>query len=125
VECQNHVKVANIRDQNLMLIADSPVWATRLRQLSPQILQFIRDNAPRDEKVIHHVQISTRYHPTNGSGQQTLNKNNRPSDQPRLHISDKTATILSQSADSIEHPQLKSALLRIARHTAGNDKAEE
>lgn len=125
VECHNHVEVANIRDQNLMLIADSPVWATRLRQLSPQILQFIRDNSTDSEadrsQIIHHVQISTRYHPSNGSQQQTLNKKSRPA----LHISDKTATMLSQSADSIDHPQLKSALQKIARHADRKNKTED
>jgi len=123
VECHNHVEVANIRDQNLMLIADSPVWATRLRQLSPQILQFIRDNTTDTDKsqIIHHVQISTRYHPFNGSEQQTLNTKNRPA----LHISNKTATMLSQSADSIDHPQLKSALQRIARHANRKNKTED
>ena len=45
IECRNHVQVANIRNQNLMLITDSPVWTTRLRQLCPQILQFIRENS--------------------------------------------------------------------------------
>ncbi len=125
VECLNHVEVANVRDQNLMLITDSPVWTTRLRQLSPQILQFIRDNTAKSEtdrtQIIHHIQISTRYHPSNGRQQQTLNKKNRHT----LQISDKTATILSQSADSIDHPQLKSALLKIARHTNRKNKAED
>jgi hypothetical protein len=116
VECHNHVQVANIRDQNLMLITDSPVWTTRLRQLSPQILQFLHDNpldtGETEQQIIHHVQISTRYSPTSDK-QQTLNKNKRQ----KLCISEKTATVLSQSANSIQHPQLKSALLKIARHT--------
>jgi len=116
VECHNHVEVANIRDQNLMLITDSPVWTTRLRQLSPQILQFLRTHTPDNEakraQIIHHIQISTRYHGSIGNEQQTLNKKNRH--KPK--ISEKTATMLSQSADSISHPQLKSALFKIASH---------
>ncbi len=116
VECHNHVEVANIRDQNLMLITDSPVWTTKLRQLSPQILQFIRSNTSNNEanraQIIHHIQISTRYNGSNGSKQQNLNKTKRR----KATISEKTATILSQSADSIDHPQLKSALLKIAGH---------
>ncbi len=125
VECHNHVEVANIRDQNLMLITDSPVWTTRLRQLSPQVLQFIRENTAADNtdrrQIIHHVQISTRYHSINGSEQQTLNKKNRHKPQ----ISEKTAALLSQSANSIDHPQLKSALLKVASHTGRKNKAEE
>jgi len=123
IECRNHVEVANIRNQNLMLITDSPVWTTRLRQLNPQILQFIRENSPNtgtgDNKmqIIHHIQISTRYNAvkTNhvGSHQQQVSseKKNR---QP--HISEKSAALLSQSANSIDHQALKTALLRVASH---------
>jgi len=117
VECRNHVEVANIRNQNLMLITDSPVWTTRLRQLSPQILQFIRKNTPNSEnnkeQIIHHVQISTRYKTSDTDNQQSKTQKNKHKPQ----ISEKTATMLSQSADSIQHKQLRSALLRIARHS--------
>ena len=116
VECHDHVEVANIRDQNLMLITDSPVWTTKLRQLSPQILQFIRTNTPDSDadraQIIHHIQISTRYHASDTDKQQALNKKDRHKPQ----ISEKTATMLSQSADSINHQPLKSALLKIASH---------
>ncbi len=135
IECRNHVEVANIRNQNLMLITDSPVWTTRLRQLSPQILQFIRENSAntiiRPEKwhkdvpftdqrmekaqIIHHVQISTRYNPASvnqtGSSQKQI-----AAEKKRPHISKKTAELLSQSAHSMNDEQLKSALLKIANH---------
>lgn len=128
IECRQHVEVANIRNQNLMLITDSPVWTTRLRQLSPQILQFLHDNplhsdtgtandSPVRDTLIHHIQISTRYNSAYAS--QSANKQ-RPSDRKKkkkLHISEKTAAVLSQSADSISHPQLKASLLKIARHS--------
>lgn len=120
IECRNHVEVANIRNRNLMLITDSPVWATRLRQLSPQILQFIRENSAdiatreKNAQVIHHVQIQTRYNTsrTPQPQQQRLSENKHR----ELKISRKTARLLSQSADSINDEKLKSALLRIARH---------
>lgn len=118
VECRGHVEVANIRDQNLMLIADSPVWTTRLRQLSPQILQFIRKNTPNGDnnkaQIIHHIQISTRYSVSASNEQHSTEQKHKP----RLQISETTASMLSQSADSIEHQQLKAALLRIARHVS-------
>ncbi len=115
IECRNHVQVANIRNQNLMLITDSPVWTTRLRQLSPQILQYIQENTSGNEKpqIIHHIQISTRYHSADNSTQAC-------SIEKSLHkpqISEKTAKLLSQSANSINHQQLKKALLKIASHT--------
>lgn len=134
-ECLNHVEVANIRNQNLILITDSPVWTTRLRQLSPQILQFLTSNPVELENtaldntannsessaqkmpMIHHVQITTRYkhsHHTAGSGENIANVENQLKPLPK--ISSKTAELLSQSAGSIDHQQLKTALLKIAAH---------
>lgn len=114
IECRNHVEVANIRNQNLMLITDSPVWTTRLRQLSPQILAFIRKNTEKSDELhsIHHIQISTRYHTsTDSPTRSSSNKKNS-----LLPISDKTSELLMQSANSIDHPKLKNALLKIAQH---------
>jgi len=117
IECQIHVQVANIRQQSLMLITDSPVWTTRLRQLSPQILQFLHDNRSSyitadNKDVIHHIQISTRYKKNESDEQQAAAKKERiiPT------ISEKTSDLLSQSANSMENQQLKDALLRIASH---------
>jgi len=124
IECRNHVKVANIRNQNLMLITDSPVWTTRLRQLSPQILQFIHENSANIDtsntksQVIHHVQISTRYSAA-GSDQQHASKTPR---KPTPRISAKTAELLSQSANSIGSEKLKASLLKMSKHVS-DDKA--
>lgn len=119
IECRNHVQVANIRNQNLMLITDSPVWTTRLRQLSPQILQYIQENISSSERsqIIHHIQISTRYHATDN------NTDRAPAEkhQHKLQISDTTANLLTKSADSIDHQQLKKALLKIASHSKSGD----
>ena len=118
IECRNHVQVANIRNQNLMLITDSPVWTTRLRQLSPQILQYIQENSTDSgqTQIIHHVQISTRYHSADNGTHSTAARKN-------LHkpeISEKTASLLAQSANCISHLQLKKALLKIAAHSKNN-----
>lgn len=114
IECRSHVDVANIRDQNLMLITDSPVWTTRLRQLSPKILQFISQNSSKIDKasIIHHIQIKTRYHAAN------LDKQRYSSQKPRQkpQISEKTADLLVQSASCINDQKLKTSLLKIASH---------
>ena len=123
IECRNHVEVANIRNQNLMLITDSPVWTTRLRQLSPQILQHIRENSANTDtsspkaQIIHHIQISTRYNAAK-AGQYDSRQQQAASEKKRQapQISERTAELLSQSASSINHPQLKMALLKIASH---------
>ncbi|NOR43752.1 MAG: DUF721 domain-containing protein [Gammaproteobacteria bacterium] len=117
IECRNHVQIANIRQQNLMLITDSPVWTTRLRQLSPQILQFLRENTAEDGQIIHHVQISTRYQNNNVREQKALAEKNRL----KPSISETTANLLSQSANSIDDQQLKEALLRVASHSTADN----
>ena len=123
VECHNHVQVANIRNQTLMLITDSPVWTTRLRQLSPQILQFVQNNMFPSEsednksKIIHHIQINTRYQ-TAAENTPALQKKARR----KLQISEATAELLSQSANSLENEQLKAALLKVSRHVAEKPK---
>ncbi len=128
IECRNHVEVANIRNQNLMLITDSPVWTTKLRQLSPQILQFVRESSVNtgndDEQVpiIHHVQISTRY---SAASADQMNPRQRrimsEREKQRPQISKKTAELLSQSANSLDHQPLKAALLNLARHGKPDD----
>ena len=135
-ECLSHVKVANIRDQNLMLITDSPVWTTRLRQLSPQILRSLHDNPVNDElssdnfPIIHHVQISTRYqasgHASSGfSGNLDIENSPQKKSRHAPQISSKTAELLSQSANSIDDLQLKKALLRVASHSTETTKKND
>jgi hypothetical protein len=116
VECRGHVTVGGIRDQNLMLISDSPVWTTRLRQLSPQILQHISSSIAKtgDTQIIHHVQISTRYHTSSAEKQPAQTGKNRHKPQ----ISEKSSLMLSQSANSITHQKLKAALLKLASHSS-------
>jgi hypothetical protein len=122
IECRNHVQVANVRQKILMLVTDSPAWTTRLRQLSPRILQYINDNRAvfkdfiSDDQnsqlpLIHHVQISTRYQANN-----TATASSLKTTQKKPEISDKTAELISQSANSIQHQELKTALLKLASH---------
>jgi len=115
VECRNHVKVANFRDQNLMLMTDSPVWTTKLRQLSPQILHHVRENSLKishcgnKPPTIHHIQIHTRYITADDNQRQKANLK-----KPVPRISKKTAELLLTSANSINSEQLKTALLKMA-----------
>ena len=121
IECRNHVQIANIRQQNLMLITDSPVWTTRLRQLCPQILLFLQENKTENEQIIHHIQISTRYQNNSAGEPRTSVKK----DRLKPSITEKTANLLSQSANSIGDQRLKEALLRVARNRASTDKQEK
>ena len=110
-EFHDHVKVANIRNNSLILVTDSPVWTTRLRQLSSHILQALKDNSSNLPKtqIIHHIQIQTRYHAGGSPPPKRIAKH-------RPKLSRNTAERLSQSAESIDDPELKEALSRLAKN---------
>ena len=56
-EVDGHFSVANIRDRTLVIMSDSPVWATRLRQLGPQIVNILQNNG---KKNLLHIQVFSR-----------------------------------------------------------------
>ncbi|WP_172600453.1 DUF721 domain-containing protein [Sulfurivermis fontis] len=43
-EAANHVQVANLNSERLVIQVDSTAWATRLRYLGPQLLRCLRKN---------------------------------------------------------------------------------
>jgi len=112
-EFHGHVKVANVRNNSLILVTDSPVWTTRLRQLSSHILQALKDNSSNLPKtqIIHHIQIQTRYQ-TSGAAPVKRTVKHKP------RLTRNTAERLSQSADSIDDPELKQALARLAKNVS-------
>lgn len=101
-ECDNHYHAAAVRDKTLIIVTDSPVWTTRLRQLGPKILQnLLKEITPS----IQHVRISTRMGPT-VSDYKPVTVKHHMSSQSGLHI--------KQCANYIEDEKLKRALLNIA-----------
>ena len=111
-EFHGHVKVANIRNNSLILVTDSPVWTTRLRQLSSHILQALKDNSSKLPKtqIIHHIQIQTRYQAGTPPRPESRTR-------PRPVLIRHTAERLKQSAESIDDPTLRQALEKLARNT--------
>lgn len=99
-----HVAVANLRDGHLILQADSPVWASRLRLQLHEIRSVLdqRSTGPR----LTGISLITRPNPSVG-----------PVITPRrrLPISDTTRNLLNAVADDIDNPGLRRALQRIAQ----------
>lgn len=103
-ECDGHYYVTNIHENTVVIITDSPVWTTRLRQLGPLILQSLSGHSAHP---LHHVRISSRLgpvieRPTVTKVQRSLSR--RSSDQ------------IAQTASYIGDSKLKNALLKISRH---------
>lgn len=122
IECRNHVEVANIRNQNLMLITDSRYGPPNYVNLVRNSLISYKNNKSTDtSQIIHHIQISTRYHTSTANQAPSSTNKKRPLPQ----ISHKTAGLLTQSASSINHLPLKNALLKIASHSKNRQDTEE
>ena len=100
-----HCRTLNVSGTTLILAADSPVWAARLRFHTPQLVKQLSSHPHLD---IRSIRIRVR-----------------PADQPepavkRQHtagLSPQGAVALKQAARNISDPTLKSGLLRLAnRH---------
>lgn len=141
VECHQHVRVGGINRQVLTLISDSPVWTTRLRQLSPQMLKHLNENknaladcidaapfqtntnhSPSDAQLlIQHIQVNTRFSNHRESAEERVKRvrSKRPA------FSQGSAMILSRAADDIKHERLKASLKKLAGHASFDDNTAD
>jgi hypothetical protein len=99
-QCQ----VINFRDNTLILAASSPVWATRLRFLAPQL-----SNPFGQKEAGKPLNIKIKVRP--------LTYPAKVKSHPRLTISDTTGQLLKAIASGINHPELGASLVRIAAHS--------
>jgi hypothetical protein len=103
-ECDGHYHAAAVHDSTLVIVTDSPVWTTRLRQLGPQILQLLKNKTPQN---LQHVRIISRQGPAVSNHEPPVVKH---------EISQQSSQHIAQTADYIKDKPLKEALLKIARH---------
>ena len=104
--CQQHVSVAGINDQQLILITDSPVWVSRLRMYTQNMLEMLEQHSN-----IKISQIRIKQSPPRVPRKQVPVKKLR-------HLSPDTAEKITQTAASISDPELQQALLKLARNTS-------
>ena len=94
-----HVVVADYRQQTLVLHADSAAWTTRLRYRTRELLAVFKTELP--ELCTIHIK----------------NRHPAPSRQPTrqaARVTPKAASALRAAADGIADPSLRRALLKIA-----------
>ena len=108
-EIDGHYHVANIRDRTLVIMTDSPVWTTRLRQLGPTILTILQNSGRND---FLHIRVFCR------PSQTVDNKPRQPVNQQQKLISQQSSELIHQAASYIEDDGLRDALLRLANHTS-------
>ena len=99
---KTHCRVLSVRDQTLVLAADSPVWAARLKFHSSQLVKQLNR-----QQTVKLRTVRIRVRPP--EKRVATERRNAP-----LKLGISSATALRQAADSVSDPDLKSALLRLA-----------
>ena len=107
-ESDGHYHVANIRDRTLVIMTDSPVWTTRLRQLGPSILKILENNG---KKNLLHVRVFSR------PSQTVDSKPKQPVRKPPKRLSRQSSQLINQAASYIDDDDLRQALFRLANRT--------
>ena len=107
-----HCSVLGIRDATLILAADSPVWAARLRFYTSQLVKQLSGPQTVTVRTIR-VRVNPPEKPFVARPRQL---------PPRL--SSRSAKLLRQAAGNVTDPGLKSALLRLARNEQAASAAD-
>jgi hypothetical protein len=105
--CQQHVSVAGMRDQQLILITDSPVWVSRLRMYTQHMLEMLSQHSHVRVSQIRIKQSPPRM------------PKKKPEPKKLRRLSDNTSTMIAQTAESIADPELQQALYKLSRNTTG------
>lgn len=94
-------KVLNIRNKILILETPSSAWAARLRFAAPELLRQLQSRAALN---LDALQVRVRPAPP----ESPVARRSQPK------ISMESGTLLAQTANGIEHRELKEALFRLA-----------
>jgi hypothetical protein len=110
-----HCRVLAVRDDTLVVAADSPVWATRLRYQSTQLVKQLSGVSSVKLRTVQ-VRVRATDPPAGGSI--------TPIRQP---VSARNSMALKQAAVSVTDAGLKAALLRLAsrRTLPGRQRPED
>jgi len=111
---RGHVTVARVSRDSVILVADSPVWSSRVRFQSPAVLEHLRRElgAPG----LARVQVLTR-------PRESVPPPRAPvATAPRL--TERSAALVERVAQDTDNPALRRSLLRICRHACrdGQDR---
>jgi hypothetical protein len=109
-----HIAVAGINNQELILICQSPAWATRLRLHTRDILHMLQQHTACAATSIRIRQSKNAALFTAAS----------PPNQTRRYLSHKAAGLIRQTAESIDDTQLKQALQKLSRNKQPSGQTE-
>ena len=112
-ETSGHYHVAGVDNSTLVIITDSPVWTTRLRQLGPTIIEALSD---KTGKRLQHIRIVSRHGSIKAPPQvnHTINR----------VLSEQSAQQVAQAAEYIQDEDLKEALLKFSKRGKSSKKVD-
>ncbi len=126
-QVHGHFHVVKLDQHTLFIVTDSPVWATRLRQLAPQLINHLRINrsGQKHHKYMANINLQTLI-PAGIRHIQVLTRPGQlittPCSSPEHHqnyprqLSPQAGKLLSQSADYINDGKLSESLRKLSRH---------
>ena len=106
---RDHCRILSIRDDTLVLAADSPVWAARLRFQAAQLVKQLTHR-----RTVNLRTVRVRVRPPES-------RHKAPPARKHIPVSRKSFHTLRQAAREITDPRLRAALLRLAGHRNGTD----
>jgi hypothetical protein len=102
-----HCRILSIRNTILVLAADSPVWAARLRFHAPTLAKQLAQHQTAKRCTIH-----VRVRPPEAAQPPQSHK-------PLMRPGTQGIAALQQAAQTVSDPELKTALLRLANRNPG------
>lgn len=100
------IQAAVMQESVLTLFVGSPVWASRLRYMAPDLQRQLRQRGVKVDQIRIRIIPETR-------------PDSRPGYPRPRRLSEENSEILRQTARGIEDTPLKEALLRLSRHRLG------
>jgi hypothetical protein len=97
------IRAAVLETRTLSLFVDSPVWASRLRYLAPELIRQLK----RQDLIID--QVRTRIVPES-------RRKRSSHEQHQLLLSEQSAELLRKTAATLTDEPLREAMLRLSSH---------
>ena len=101
--CHDHLSIANIHHKQLVLVTDSPVWASRLRLYTNTMLDMLKKHSETDINHIKVRQIQERL--TIKPGVKKIQR----------QMGTDAGQLIAQTASYIEDNDLQNALLKLSK----------
>jgi hypothetical protein len=103
------IESAVMQSRTLTLWVNSPVWASRLRYLAPQLLRQLKQEGFILDRIQPRIQVAE------------TRKQIRRRIGRKIQLSHGSAEALRHTADSLQDRPLREALMRLSRHSGPED----